>query len=71
MPIRSCEHEGRVMSSERHERSAPLQRMRSVRYRARCLLCAVLASGWVLGTPTMAAPKVVVISLDGATPRNN
>ena len=72
MPNRSCEHEGRVMSSERHERSAPLslQRMRSVRYGARCLLCAVLASGWVLGTPTMAAPKVVVISLDGATPRD-
>ncbi|MGH8480249.1 MAG: alkaline phosphatase family protein [Gammaproteobacteria bacterium] len=44
--------------------------MRSVRYRARCLLCAVLASGWVLGTSAIAAPKVVVISLDGATPRN-
>ncbi|MGH8588688.1 MAG: alkaline phosphatase family protein [Gammaproteobacteria bacterium] len=44
--------------------------MRSVRYWTRCLLCAVLASGWVLGTPAIAAPKVVVISLDGATPRN-
>ncbi len=72
MPNRSCEHEGRVMSSERHERSAPisLQRMRPVRPWTRCLLCAVLASGWVLGTPAIAAPKVVVISLDGATPGN-
>ncbi|MDQ3773322.1 MAG: alkaline phosphatase family protein [Pseudomonadota bacterium] len=72
MPNRSCEREGHVMSSERHQRPAPLslQRMRTIRYWARCLLCGVLAVGSVLSTSAIAAPKVVMLSLDGATPRN-
>jgi len=64
MPERSCKHDGGVMSSEWYERSAPLslQRRRTVRYWTRCLLCAVLASGSMLGTAAIAAPKVVDIS---------
>lgn len=66
------EHERRTRSCDPHEGAAPvsLKRMGPVRYWPGYLLCRVLAFGSVLSTPATAGPKVVLISLDGATPGN-
>jgi Type I phosphodiesterase / nucleotide pyrophosphatase len=64
------EHERRTRSCEPHEGAAPVssKRMGPVRYWPGYLLCAVFGS--VLSTPATTEPKVVLISLDGATPGN-
>lgn len=66
------EHERRTRSCEPHEGAAPVssKRMGPVRYWSGYLLCAVLVFGSALSTPATAGPKVVLISLDGATPGN-
>ena len=42
----------------------------AVRGRAGCILAGIAAFGLVLTMPALTAPKVVLISLDGATPGN-